>query len=235
MSGQVTFNNKKSFDDFHLHLIDVEIGYPEKNLISVSVPFMQGNYDFSSIYGDDSYSNRQIKVKFALKAPYNRSRTSLNTQYDKVVDWLFSSDVSMLKIDYVEYWFKGKVISISPKNKFLNTEAIEVTFDCYPFRTPELYEGHDIWDKFNFELDVSQCVKFDIKGSEEILLTNVGAIGVTPTVICDANFEVIYNAVTYNFTAGVTKDYRFKLKKGDNKITAVGNGNIRFEFKKEVI
>ena len=235
MSGQITFNHKKSFDDYSLHLIDVDIGYPEKKEISVTVPYMNGNYDFSSVYGEDTYSNRQVKVKFALKSPYNKTRTLLNIQYDKVVDWLFSSGISDLKIDYVEYSFSAKVKAISSKTKFLNTESIEVTFECYPFRKPELFEGDDIWDEFNFELDVAQSVDFNVVGSKRISLINVGAIAVTPTVICDTNLEVIHNEITYKFTSGMTKDYRFKLNKGDNIITVIGTGNISFKFKKEVI
>lgn len=235
MSGQITFNNKKSFDDYSLHLIDVDIGYPEKKEVLVTVPYMNGNYDFSSLYGEDTYSNRQVKVKFALKSPYNKTRTLLNIQYDKVVDWLFSSGIADLKIDYVEYIFNAKVKNISSKTKFLNTESIEVTFECYPFRKPELFEGDDIWDEFNFELDVAQIVDFNIIGNKIISLINVGAISVTPTVICDANFEVIHNEITYKFASGMTKDYRFKLNKGDNIITVIGTGNISFKFKKEVI
>jgi hypothetical protein len=40
--------------------------------------------------------------------------------------------------------------------------------------------------------------------------------------------------VTYNFSAGTTKDFRFGLEKGLNTLTITGDGNIEFVFRKEV-
>ena len=63
----------------------------------------------------------------------------------------------------------------------------------------------------------------------------VTAISIVPDVICDSNMEVIKDNTTYKFKSGSTKDYRFKLQKGINKITLKGNGYIEFSFRKEVL
>ncbi len=39
----------------------------------------------------------------------------------------------------------------------------------------------------------------------------------------------------YKFVAGTTKDYRFKLTKGENHMTITGQGDIEFKFRKEVL
>ena len=110
-----------------------------------------------------------------------------------------------------------------------------MTFDCYPFRISEYYEGHDIWDIFNFELDYAQQTSFTITNSTDIILYNPSAISITPTVICTSDMTIQMNDTTYKFVAGTTKDYRFKLAKGENHMTITGQGDIEFKFRKEVL
>ena len=73
-------------------------------------------------------------------------------------------------------------LKISDREEFVNTESIEVTFDCHPFRKSDLEEGHDIWDEFNFETDVAQDVSFDVIGSKEITIINAGSTAITPII-----------------------------------------------------
>ncbi len=167
MKSQFTFNNLKSYDDFQLTISELTIGNPSVNLISQTVPFMNGNYDFSSLYGGQTYSNREVKMV------------------------LFLNDLD--------------------------------------------YEGHDIWDIFNFEEDYAQQTSFTITNLTDIILYNPSAISITPTVICTSDMTVQMNDTTYKFVAGTTKDYRFKLAKGENHMTITGQGDIEFKFRKEVL
>ena len=48
-------------------------------------------------------------------------------------------------------------------------------------------------------------------------------------------FEIIKDSKKFIVEAGESKDYRFKLKKGENNITLRGNGTIEFRFRKEVL
>lgn len=235
MISQFRFNNLKSYDDFGLTLIDVVVSYPSVNVVSVSVPFMSGSYDFSSLYGGQTYSNRTVKLKLAIEDMPDNTRTRLNILYDQVVKWLYTSQISDLKIDYVEHTFTGRVIEISEREEFVNTESIEVTFDCHPFRKSDLEEGHDIWDEFNFETDVAQDVSFDVIGSKEITIINAGSTAITPIISTNASFDVTLGGIVYKFPLGISKDYRFRLETGENKILLTGTGNIVFKFRKEVI
>lgn len=235
MISQFRFNNLKSYDDFGLTLIDVVVSYPSVNVVSVSVPFMSGSYDFSSLYGGQTYSNRTVKLKLAIEDMPDNTRTRLNILYDQVVQWLYTSQISDLKIDYVEHTFTGRVIEISEREEFVNTESIEVTFDCHPFRKSDLEEGHDIWDEFNFETDVAQDVKFTVESFKREVLINNGSNVVTPVVVCSAPMTVTLNNKTFKFPEGESKDYRFRLKKGDNPLKIEGNGTIEFKFRKEVL
>ena len=60
MKGQFKFNEKKSFDDFGLNIVSVTINLPSINEYKASVPYCNGEYDFSNLYGVNTYSNRII-------------------------------------------------------------------------------------------------------------------------------------------------------------------------------
>lgn len=235
MASQFIFNNKKSYDDFNLTVVDVEVGYPSVNVISQSIPYMNGTYDFSSLYGGQTYSNRTITIKAAVNDLVDLSRTRLSMTYVNIVNWLFNSGIALLKIDFNEYLFSGRVVNVSTLEDFLSSAAITISFDCYPFRVSEKYEGDDIWDVFNFELDYAQDTKFSVTNSRNIVVYNPSATRITPAVICSDNFTIIKNNTTYNFNAGTTTDFRFSLDIEQNDLTLVGNGTIEFKFKKEVM
>ena len=50
MIGQLEFNNLKSYDNFNLIIKTVEVSYPTPKLIKNSVPFQNGEYDFTWRY-----------------------------------------------------------------------------------------------------------------------------------------------------------------------------------------
>lgn len=233
--SQFIFGNKKSNDDFGLMIVDVVVSNPSVNTITKTLPFMNGQYDFSELYGGQTYSTREVKIIVALNGLVDSSRTRLNIAYDNVINWLFNTGMSTLKIDFIEHNFTGRVISVGEKERFLNSESIEIIFECDPFRVADYYEGHDIWDIFNFETDYAQQTAFTITNPTDITLYNPSATSITPTVICTSDMTIQMNDTTYKFVAGITNDYRFKLAKGENHMTIQGQGNIEFKFRKEVL
>ena len=96
-------------------------------------------------------------------------------------------------------------------------------------------EGHDIWDEFNFELDVTQFVVFNVQGIEAIELYNVGTVSSNPIVVCSSNMIIEKDGITYNFKAGENESWNFKLNKGLNKMKVKGTGKVEFKWFKEVL
>lgn len=235
MIGQIEFNNLKSFDDFQLKIISVEISYPTPKTIKESVPFQNGEYDFTELYGEIAYNNRSVKVVFEYDGFKAATRTRLSSFYTKVINWLFNSGENKLIIDYEVGFFKGRVDSVSSIEVLSGTGEITVEFDCYPFRIYKQFEGNILWDDFNFELDYMQQTKFDIKGSKTVNIINPSSKRITPKVICSSNFDIVKDGTTYKFNAGTTNDWRFTLDKGNNNLTLNGTGNIEFVFRKEVL
>lgn len=233
--GQIEFNNLKSFDDFELKTKSIEVSYPTPKLIKESVPFQNGEYDFTELYGETTYENRSVKVTFEYDGFKAATRTRLNSFYTKVINWLYNSGESELIIDYEVGVFKGRVVDISSIEVLSSSGEITVEFDCYPFRIYKQAEGNILWDDFNFELDYLQQTKFNVSGSKSINIINSGSKGIVPTVICSSEFDVIKGNTTYKFNLGSTKDWRFILDKGVNNLTLNGTGNIEFVFRKEVL
>lgn len=235
MIGQIKFNNLKSYDDFNLKLINVNVEYPTPKVIKQSVPYQNGEYDFTELYGGTSYNNRKITIEFEYNEGKGITRTNLNVHYSKVINWLYGADRSKLYIDFEKGYYTGRVINISSIESLNNTGKITVEFECYPFKINELLEGNDIWDEFNFELDYAQDTKFNINGTENIVIYNDSIINKTPDIVCTSDFEIIQKGVTFKFKAGIYKDYRFKLYRGENNLIIKGNGSIEFKFYKEVL
>ena len=233
--SQFIFGNKKSNDDFGLMIVDVVVSNHSVNTITKTIPFMNGQYEFSELYGGQTYSTREVKIIVALNGLVDSSRTRLNIAYDNVINWLFNTGMSTLKIDFIEHNFTGRVISVGEKERFLNSESIEIIFECDPFRVADYYEGHDIWDIFNFETDYAQQTEYSVNGVLSITIYNPGATKITPLVKCSSEMSVTMNNIKYQFPSGLNKDYRFQLVIGENNFKVEGNGTIEFIFKIEVI
>ena len=225
------FNNKHT-NDFGLILLEREISPPSKNKIKSSVPFMNGSYDFSELYGEQSFGERTLKYKFDV-SHYNHEL--LMYKVAELQNWLLGvGQEKLYDDDYKNLLFKAECTDISSTDDN-HIGEISITFTAYPFMISDYYEGNDIWDIFNFEIDVAQEVKFNIDGSKDINLINTGIIKVYPTITCDSDMEIIRDNITYKISKGISKSWNFALNKGENKLTVKGNGNIEFKFKKELI
>ena len=215
--SQIIFNDKKSLDDFDLYLVNVEVGYPSPRQIKSAVPYQNGYYDFTELYGDISYDNRIINITFEYADILFLSQTRLSSVYGHIAD------------------FTARAINITPIEIFWQTGRITVEFDCYPFRSYDIAEGNDLWDPFNFELDYFITTGFTVNGELDVILHNYSAIRKTPTIKCDGNIKVIKDGVTYDFMPGTWRDWRFMLNRGENKVKLIGKGNIEFIYYREVI
>ena len=224
--------NKKHTNEFGLILLEREISPPSKNKIKSSVPFMNGAYDFSEIYGEQSFGERTLKYKFDV-SHYNHEL--LMYKLSELQNWLLGTGQEKLyDDDYKNLYFKAECTDISMiDDDYIG--KVDITFTAYPFMVSDYYEGNEIWDTFIFEKDLAQEVKFEVNNTKDINLINTGIIKVYPTIICDSDMEIIKDNITYKISKGISKSWKFALNKGENKLIVKGNGNIEFKFKKELI
>lgn len=232
MAYGIRKNNKHSFDDFGLTIKSKKIGNPKKNKIKEEVPFMNGSYDFSLLYGEQTYSERQLEYTFNLN---ERNKIAMNIKKMQVLEWLNDRGKQPLYDDTIPgFYFLAEVGDDDFSEEGSNGE-ITVTFNAYPYKISSRNDGHDIWDDFNFELDMVQDTIFEVNGTKDIILYNNGAIGINPTVICSNDIEVTKGNSIYKFKPGEAKAWAFKLDKGLNTLTIKGTGTIEFKWCKEVL
>lgn len=207
---------------------------PEEKVIKESLPFVQGDYDFSRILGEAIRENRTTTYEFLIKEYDYEVRKTLEVKYENM---LLNQGVGRI-YDTINpgYYFYGKCINaeVVLEEKWQQLKLI-VTFDCYPYMISELKEGHDIWDEFNFELDVAQEVKHTINNTKEITLYNVGTPSVVPSIIASSEMTIEKGAVSVTVPPGTSKSELLRLNAGENKLKVTGNGTIEFDFFKELI
>ena len=230
----ITFNGRHSFNDMGYKILsNREIKSPSKIKVKKSVPYMNGSYDFSNLYGGNCFTDRVLEYTFLLKATSNKNLEAVRMDCE---NWLMGTNEQTKLIDdnMNLYYYLAECESVKFEDMGL-VGKLTATFNAYPFRLYGWVEGNDLWDRFNFELDVSQDVKFDIEGSKDIVLYNQGATHVKPTIIASSDMEIVKDDITYSIEKGTTNDWQFVLGVGENHLTVKGTGTIEFEFRKEVL
>lgn len=235
MTNGIRFKNKHSYKDFNITLAPgKEIGTPNKNKIKVAIPFSNTEYDFSELYGDQTYSPRSLTYSFNI---FDTTKTRMNNKKTEIINWLMNSNGKQKLYDdaYPGYYFLAEVEGNVSFEEDRSTGILTVTFTAYPFMIAERQEGHDIWDEFNFDLDVAQDVEFAINNTLDVVLLNVGTPSVIPEIQASAQMEIVKDGITYIIPSGTTKSSDFILKLGENDLTINGDGTIKFTFYKELI
>src|SRR5699024_88490 len=90
----IEFNGKHSYRDFGITLgVDKEIGYPEKEKIKVKVPFSNVEYDFSEIYGEQTYTPRPLTYTLNVLDENKINTTQrINLLETRLSNWLMNSN-----------------------------------------------------------------------------------------------------------------------------------------------
>lgn len=229
---QMLFNSKKSFEDFGLYIESFKIGKPVPKNFTVTVPYMNGSLDFSKALNDKRriYSTRQIEVTFFFNEVDN---ISLFEKYDLISMWLLSPFESKLQFEGIRGYFIGKVTHIDEMKSVKRILKLKVNFECQAFKYLEF--GEDIWDDFNFNLDVTEYSFYNItEVGQKILLVNQG-LTIPPKIICSTDLNITVNGSNFNLKKGENYIKKLILLNGENEIQANSIGTIQFEFRKELL
>ena len=232
------FNGRHTFDDFGITVSSKNVGYPDKKKIKVAIPFSNVEYDFSELYGDQTYTERPITFVLNVIDKHVLNDTQrVNTLETSLVNWLMNSNGKQRLYDDATpgYYYLAEVEGGLNFDELWNYGTLTVEFTAYPFMIAELEEGNDIWDTFNFELDVAQVTEFNVNGTLDVILYNVGTPTLNPKIEASTAMEIIKDNITYNLPSGTSQSDDFKLSSGENKLTIKGNGTIKFTFFKELI
>nr|DAE10367.1 MAG TPA: distal tail protein [Siphoviridae sp. ctwrX9] len=232
------FNGKHTYRDFGITVSEKDIGFPDKNKIKVQVPFSNTEYDFSEIYGEQTYTERTLSFTLnVLEKHKNIDTEKVNILETQLSNWLMDSGGKQRLYDdsLPGYYYLAEVEGGMNFDELQNHGTLTVEFTAYPFIIGDLREGNDIWDTFNFELDVAQITDFTVNGSLDVMLYNVGTPNLSPIINVSAPMTINIDGKTFNIPAGKSQSTNFVLRPGENNLTITGNGTIEFLFYKELI
>lgn len=228
-----TFNGKHN-DSIGLVMHSKSIQPPPKKKIKISVPFMNGSYDFSTVgsNGEQSFSEREITIVFGLPA---KTEEQLQYLYSSALEWLEDTGKQQLMFDDMfDYYYMAEVEESSSFEEVMEFGTLTVKFVVDPFKVSVDYVGEDIWDTFNFEEDYMQTDLFDVINYADITLYNPGRPANT-VIHCYQSLSIIKDGYTYNLSVGDNIIPGFKMNRGINNIHINGTGRIHFMFRKEKI
>lgn len=233
----VYFNGRHSSEFGIIALEDKKVGFPSKKKITVSVPFSNTVYDFSGVYGGQTYEERFYKQVFCLMDRQKWDTESLYRLWTKVVNWLMEPSTKTPLYDDVmkKYYYLAEVVKEPSLKEIVARGELTIEWTCYPFRIYEDAEGHDIFDIFDFEMDIAQTTSFDINGTRAVALFNEGMSISNPTIKTSSTMIISKNNVTFNIPKGTSTSSRFRLTPGINYFTITGQGTIEFSWHKELI
>lgn len=234
MNG-ITFNGRHSYNDFGLVLEEKKINPPAKTKILDTVPYMNSQYDFSTVgtNGEQVYGTRIITVKLALLC---YTMEQLYIVYSQVLEWLVDVGQSQLIFDFMPgFYFLAEAQDAPSFDEFVDNGELTINFVCEPFKYSTSYMGDDIWDTFCFLTDYTQKSNvFSISGTTAVTMYNNGRV-IAPVINCSSAMTVTFNNVTYNLVQGDNKVWGLKLQNGKNDLIFNGNGTVKILFRWEAL
>ncbi|XRJ96178.1 phage tail protein [Latilactobacillus sakei] len=232
---QIYWDGEASFDDYGLTINEKEIGNPAKKKRRVAIPNGNGYYDYASILGEQ-YGERQLKYTFNIGDYATLRKDIMNVDKIKVLNWLVPGEQRKLFDEAIpDYYFLAEVQEAPTFTEWKGTGTLEVTFTAYPFKISNKYEGDDIWDTFNFELDMAQNTEFNVNGAQTITIFNNSVIRIAPSIEVTGKVTVSLNGKTVTFESGIYNRSPINFSRGENTLQLSGTGTIYFKFRKELL
>lgn len=210
----IRVGGKHSFEDFGLVINSREIGYPQKQSIRKAVPFMNGFYDYTKLYGRPAWSERVITYTFDI---IGFTVEEMEAERMAVVNWLCNiHDEDIFDDAFPDRHFRGSFNEISPSEDG-EQATVSFSFVCYPFLIRNIPKVR-IADKNDALVLVNNGQPVKLKASS--------------TVSC----TITKDGTIYRIPANVPDYEVFVLDEGANNIeVAISGGEIALSWLEEVL
>lgn len=213
-------------------LLDRNAPTPSEQSITETVPYMQGELDFSMLGEERFFGMREITYKLLL---INRNYRSRSGYEEELKRQLMPLGYGQLRDthDSAYYWnAKCKSVEVEDDAEKSSLTAT-VTFKAYPFAYTNHDEGADYWDDVVFAHWVWQPTKFEVSGDQDVTIKNIGSRPVICTFKVTGTVKVATSSQTINLTADNYKGQELLMEMGDNHFHLSGSGSIHFVFRRE--
>ena len=211
-------------------LVSRDAPTPEENVITETVPYMQGVYDFSMFQGERFFGNRDITYKVFYSGSVYRDRKGFEQDIKRQL-MPFGEQTLTDTHEEVYYW-RGKCKSVEVEDTAGGMMAT-IVFDCYPFAFTSHNEGADYWDDVYFPHWVWQETKYKVSADQSITLYNLGSRPVPTSFEVTGKVTIKGKFGTVELTADNYAKTEIVLAMRANKISLSGSGTILFKFTRE--
>ena len=214
MTDGISANGLHSAHDFDLCINARNISLPEKKSIRETVPFMNGYYDFTALYGAPAWNERTIEYVFDV---IGDTPAEVDEYVSRVLDWLCNiHDTDIYDDTMPEYHWHGsyEACSLTWAETGLHAE-IAVEFVCYPFKISNTATKHTFT-------------------AGEYTVVNQG-MAVAPIVKSDASAAIQIGNYVVSILPGVETKLPIDLERGKNTVIVTGEGTVSFAYYKEAM
>lgn len=196
----IRFNGFHSLKDKNITLRSRSIGRPSKEKNKRKPAFSNTEYDFSRLYGSETYTTRLLTYSFNI---IETDKNKLSYRITEIVNWLMDSEGKQpLDDDAIPgYHFLAEVEKdISIEENWLDA-VVTAEFVAYPFIIKNVPEGTPYWDDYTV-YDVYQITEYEVSGSQTVTIYNTGIADSIPEVIASSDFKVIKDNRTFIIPSG---------------------------------
>lgn len=205
---------------------------PDEREVIETVPYRQGTIDYAQANEERYFNARTISYTFMDFKHIYHDRKLVEQDLKRRLMPKFEQQI--LDSHDTDYYWIGKChdVQVTDDAAFNSLQAT-ISFTCYPFSKAINLEGADIWDDVYFPHYIFQNVKFDVNGTKNINIYNIGSDKIEPKMIIKGNINVISNEDSFNLKDGDYSSIGFVLNVGNNPIKLAGTGIIEFQIRRE--
>lgn len=226
-----------SFGDFDSReqdwwLFSREAPTPTESEIIETIPYHQGEYDFSMLSEERFYKNRKITYKFVHPESSYQNRKGYEEEIKRMTMREYIQ--TLLDTHDESYYWVGKCESVEVDDDTVKGMlTATLVFNCYPFAYTLHSEGSDIWDDVFFPHWIWQDMSFSVDGKKTISFQNIGS---KPIMAYFDNVVGSINVKGVEFDIDLTAkehDSLVKIMMNENKYELTGTGSFDLVFKRE--
>lgn len=201
----ITFDNKKSFDDYGLILSNKNITTPSTKTKTVEVLGGDGVLDVTEFFGEPKFKNRNLTFKFTKVL----NNTEFNSFWSTLQNDFHGKKFKITLDEDPNFYYVGRISLSYASNK--NIHAFTFACDCEPYKLKK--------NKTNYT----------IGGSGTANLKNL-RMKTVPTITTTAETKLVFNNHEVNLSVGEFVVPELELSMGDNKIVVTSTGTTKFVY-----
>lgn len=223
----ITFNDKHTFNDWGLYLVEKEISLPNIKKNIIDIPGADGVLDLTEIFGEVNYENRQGSFEFV----YVKNIKHFQDILSKITNYIHGKNMKIiLDIDKNFYYLGRAEVNQGKTDKRIG--KIGITIDVQPYKY-ELYSSTEEWqwDTFSFNNGIIRNYKdIVVHGRKDIIIPGRKK-NVIPIFISSSQFNIYFNEKYYEIPPGTIQILDIVFVEGDNYITILGDGEISIDYR----